>query len=89
VIKLLTPIALFFSAVDREPSTVPYFSVFKAAEVIPQGSIYWKICPPPGGKKYQPMSFWGENIKCGRGKGKCKIKKKKGGKKKRTWEVKG
>jgi hypothetical protein len=29
-----------------------------------QGSIYWKIPPPPtGGGKYQPMTFGGKNMK--------------------------
>ncbi len=44
-----------------------------------QGSIYWKIPPPPGGEeKYQPMSFGGKNMKRVREKwGKCKRKRKK------------
>jgi hypothetical protein len=34
--------------------------------------------PPPGGGEYQPMSFWGKNMKRRREKrGKCKRKRKK------------
>jgi hypothetical protein len=49
-----------------------------------QGSTYWKIPhpTPPGGGKYQPMSFGGKNMKTRRIKrGKCKRKRKKGGEK--------
>jgi hypothetical protein len=33
--------------------------------------------PPPGGGKYQPMSFGGKNIKSREQRGKCKTKNKK------------
>jgi hypothetical protein len=46
---------------------------------IAQGSLYWKIPPPPGWGKYQPMSFGGNNVKRGReNRGKCNRKRKKG-----------
>ncbi len=44
-----------------------------------QGSIYWKIHPPRGEGKYQPMPFGGKNTKSGREKERtCKQKRKKG-----------
>jgi hypothetical protein len=43
-----------------------------------QGSICWKIPPPLGGGKYQPMTFGGKNMKRRREKGgKCERKRKK------------
>jgi hypothetical protein len=51
-----------------------------------QGPIYWKIPPPPrgGGKKYQPMSFGGKNMKRRKEKmGKSKRKRKKVGRKRK------
>ncbi len=52
--------------------------LFTFLHTIMQGSIYWKIRPPPGGGKYQPMSFGGKNMKREREKGgKCKRKRKK------------
>jgi hypothetical protein len=46
-----------------------------------QGSIYWKISPPQG--DYQPMLFWGKNMKRRREKGgKCERKLKTGERKK-------
>jgi hypothetical protein len=55
-----------------------------------QGSIYWKIFPPLlGGRKYQPMTFLGKNMKTRREKGgKCE-RKRRNGKKMRKREVKG
>jgi hypothetical protein len=51
-----------------------------------QGSVYWKILHPLGGK-YQPMSFGGKNMKSGREKeGKCKRKRKKGERKRKKGE---
>jgi hypothetical protein len=45
--------------------------------------------PPKGGKKYQPMSFGGVNIKREREKGgKCKRKRKKGERKRKKGEGK-
>jgi hypothetical protein len=54
-----------------------------------QGSIYWKIPPPWGKEKYQPMSFGGKNMKRGREKGgKCKRKRKKEERKRKKGERK-
>jgi hypothetical protein len=54
-----------------------------------QGSIYWKIPPPPGREEYLPMSFGGKNMKRQREKrGKCKRKKKKGERKRKRGERK-
>ncbi len=60
------------------------------AHISRQGSIYWKIRPPPGGlKKYQPMSFGGKNMKRQREKGgKCKRKRQKEERKRKKGERK-
>ncbi len=49
--------------------------------------VYILENPPLGGKKYQPMSFGGKNMKRGTGKGgKCQRKRKKGERKRKKGE---
>jgi hypothetical protein len=51
--------------------------------------LYIGKSSPPGGGKYQPMSFGGKNMKRGREKGgKCKRKRKKWERKRKKWERK-
>jgi hypothetical protein len=66
---------------------VPLYNTFLTAREEgemnwPQGSIFWKIPPPLGGGKYQPMSFGGKNMNRGREKGGKYIRKRKKGERK-------
>jgi hypothetical protein len=54
-----------------------------------QGTIYWKIPPPPGGREYQLKSFGGKKLKGDEKKGENVKEKGRKGKRKRKGEVKG